>query len=221
MVAASKHAFSFGAAGFSALAFLAIQNSDTCNENAATDNQPSLYATDVPKPDFNLPLSVCEMDTDAYPLNPGWPWSPLAEGGAFDIDVDNDVNVLDDARRLIEDLPDMVNEETDNMIDVSYDSLVNSFTNPEDHHERFQNGFGVDMVREGGYFHPVVHTARRNDDFHASNMWHPSVWVSSFFVCREKILEVSQQPQPQPHNRTEQLAPDCGYLIHFSTIPYK
>jgi hypothetical protein len=28
------------------LAFLAIENSDTCNENAATDNQPSPYATE-------------------------------------------------------------------------------------------------------------------------------------------------------------------------------
>jgi hypothetical protein len=111
------------------------------------------------------------MDTNAYPLNLDWPWSPLVEGGAFDIDVDDDVNVLDDERRLMEDLPDMGNKETNNMIDVSYDSLVNSFTIPEDHDERFQNGFGVDMVREGGYFHPVVHTARRNDDFHASNMW--------------------------------------------------
>jgi hypothetical protein len=46
MVAASKHAFSFGAAGFATLAFLAIENSDTCNENAATDNQPSPYATE-------------------------------------------------------------------------------------------------------------------------------------------------------------------------------
>jgi hypothetical protein len=35
MVAASKHAFSFGAAGFATLAFLAIENSDTCNKNAA------------------------------------------------------------------------------------------------------------------------------------------------------------------------------------------
>jgi hypothetical protein len=111
------------------------------------------------------------MDTDAYPLNPDRPWSPLVEGGAFDIDVYNDVNVLDDARRLMEDLPDMGNKETNNIIDVSYDSLVNSFTIPEDHNERFQNGFGVDMVREGGYFCPVVHTARRNDDFHASNVW--------------------------------------------------
>jgi hypothetical protein len=71
----------------------------------------------------------------------------------------------------MEDLPDMGNKETNNMIDVLYDSLVNSFTIPEDHDERFQNGFGIDIVREGGYFHPVLHTARRNDDFHASNMW--------------------------------------------------
>jgi hypothetical protein len=171
MVAASKHAFSFGAAGFATLAFLAIDNSDTCNENAATDNQPSPYATGVPMPDFHLPISFREMDTDAYPLNPDRPWSPLAEGGAFDIDVDDDVNVLDDERRLMEDLPDMGNKETNNTIDALYDSLVNSFTIPEDHDERFQNGFGINMVREGGYFRPVVHTARRNDDFHASNMW--------------------------------------------------
>jgi hypothetical protein len=71
----------------------------------------------------------------------------------------------------MEDLPDMGNKETNNMIDVLYDSLVNSFTIPEDHDERFQNGFGVDMVREGGYFRPVVHTARQNNGFHASNMW--------------------------------------------------
>jgi hypothetical protein len=42
----------------------------------------------------------------------------LAEGGAFDIDVDDDVNVLDDERRLMEDIPDIGNEETNNMIDV-------------------------------------------------------------------------------------------------------
>jgi hypothetical protein len=85
--------------------------------------------------------------------------------------LDDDVNVLDDERRLMEDLPDMGNKETNNMIDVSYNSSVISFTILEDHDERFQNGLGIDMVREGEYFHPVVHTARRNDDFHASNMW--------------------------------------------------
>jgi hypothetical protein len=76
MVAASKHAFSFWAAGFATLAFLAIEISDTCNENAATDNQPSPYATNVLMPDFHLPISVREMDTNAYPLNPDQPWSP-------------------------------------------------------------------------------------------------------------------------------------------------
>jgi hypothetical protein len=49
--------------------------------------------------------------------------------------------------------------------------LVNALTSP-DHDERFQNGFGIeDMVSQGGYFCPVVHTNRKNDDFHASNMW--------------------------------------------------
>jgi hypothetical protein len=65
----------------------------------------------------------------------------------------------------MEDLPDMGNKETNNMIDVSYDSLVNSFTIAEDHDERFQNGFGIDMVREGGYFCPVVHTAKGTMSF--------------------------------------------------------
>jgi hypothetical protein len=86
MVAASKHAFSFGAAGFATLAFLAIENSDTCNENAATDNQPSPYATNALIPEFHPPVSVCEMDTDASPLNPDRPWSPLAEGGNAALD---------------------------------------------------------------------------------------------------------------------------------------
>jgi hypothetical protein len=57
------------------------------------------------------------------------------------------------------------------MIDVPYNSLVSAFASLEDHDERFQNGFGVDMVSQGGYFCPVVHTNRRNNDFHASNMW--------------------------------------------------
>jgi hypothetical protein len=56
------------------------------------------------------------------------------------------------------------------MIDVPYDSLVNAFTSP-DHDERFQNGFGLNMVSQGGYFRPVVYTNRMNNDFHASNMW--------------------------------------------------
>jgi hypothetical protein len=40
------------------------------------------------------------MDISTDPLDPALPWSPFAECGTFDIDVD-DVNVLADARRLI------------------------------------------------------------------------------------------------------------------------
>jgi hypothetical protein len=161
---ASKHAFSLGAAGFAALAFVAIPE-DNRNESAASDRQPSRYAANVPLPDLKVPLSVCEMDTSTDPLDPTHPWSPFAEDGAFDID---DVNVLADARRLMGDLPDEGNKETDNMIGASFDSLVSAFADDD---ERFQNGFGVDMVSQGRYFRPVVHTARRNDEFNARNVW--------------------------------------------------
>jgi hypothetical protein len=57
MVAASKHVFSLGAAGFAALAFMAIPE-DNCNESAASDRQPSPYAANVPLPNFKVPLSV-------------------------------------------------------------------------------------------------------------------------------------------------------------------
>ena len=125
---ASKHAFSFGA-GFEALAFMAIPE-DNHNESAASDRQPSPYAANVPLPDFKVPLSVCEMDTSTDPLDPAHPWSPFAEDGAFDIDVD-EYNVLADARRLM-DLPDEGNKETDNMIGMSYDTLFDAFTSPPD-----------------------------------------------------------------------------------------
>jgi hypothetical protein len=117
--------------------------------------------------------------------------------------LDDDVNVLDDERRLMEDLPDMGNKETNNMIDVSYDSSVISFTILEDHDERFQNGLGVDMVREGGYFHPVVHTARRNDNFHSSNMWqHPAptfhgLPYSYIHIHYRKVQSISQMSPVQ------------------------
>ena len=52
-----------------------------------TTNLLLMLPSDVPMPDFHLPISVHEIDTDAYPLNLDRPWSPLAEGGAFDIDV--------------------------------------------------------------------------------------------------------------------------------------
>jgi hypothetical protein len=67
-------------------------------------------------------------------------------------------------------LPDEDNiQEIDNMIDLPYDTLINTFNNL-DQDEHFQNGFGVNMVSHGRYFGPVVHTARRNKAFHASNM---------------------------------------------------
>jgi hypothetical protein len=69
------------------------------------------------------------------------------------------------------DLPDKGNKETDNMIGVSYNSLVSAFASLEDHDERFQNGSGFDIVSQGRYFRPVVHTARRNNAFNASNVW--------------------------------------------------
>jgi hypothetical protein len=104
MVAASKNGCSFGVSALTALTFLAIDHSDTHNKNAATDHQPSPHGTNVPMADFNVSLSVCEMG--ANPLNLlSCPCSPFA-GGAFDIDVDDDVNVLDDGRRLMEDIPD-------------------------------------------------------------------------------------------------------------------
>jgi hypothetical protein len=87
--------------GFAALAFLAIPE-DNRNESAASDCQPSPCAANAPLPDFKVPLLVCEMDSGANPLDPACPWSPFAEGGAFDIDVD-DVNVLADTRRLMGD----------------------------------------------------------------------------------------------------------------------
>jgi hypothetical protein len=57
------------------------------------------------------------------------------------------------------------------MIGVSYDSFVSAFAIPEGHDERFQNGFDIDIVSQGWYFHPVVHTARRNNAFNTSNVW--------------------------------------------------
>lgn len=175
---ASKHGFSFGASALTALTFLAIDHpEDTHNNNDATPrppfphdtNIPMADGTDIPMADFNVPLPVCEMGTNQMNLL-SRPCSPF-EGGAFDIDVDDNFNVLDDARRLMEDAPDEDKQGIDNMIDVPYDYLVNAFASPDQHDERFQNGFGIDMVRQGGYFRPVVHTRRRNDAFHASNMW--------------------------------------------------
>jgi hypothetical protein len=76
MVAASKHGFSFGVSAFTALTFLAIDNSDTHNNNAATGGQPSSHGTDVPMANFSVPLSVCEMGDNQLNLL-SCPCSPL------------------------------------------------------------------------------------------------------------------------------------------------
>jgi hypothetical protein len=74
-------------------------------------------------------------------------------------------------RKLLDDPPDEDQlQEIGNMIHLTTDTLFNIFTS-SDHDERFQNGFGVDMVSHGRYFHPVVHTARRNEVLLASNAW--------------------------------------------------
>jgi hypothetical protein len=57
-VAASKYGCSFGVSALTALTFLAIDHSDTHNNNAATDCQPSSHGTDVPMADFNVPTWV-------------------------------------------------------------------------------------------------------------------------------------------------------------------
>jgi len=172
---ASKHHFSFGAAGVAALAFVAIPE-DNRNERAASGRQPTRHAANVPLPDFDVPLSVREMDNSTDSLDLGRPWSPFAEDGAKDLDVVDEYDVLADARRL-KDLPDEGNKQSDNMIGVSFDALFDAFTSPPDAsppefwEERYQNGFGTDKLIEDRYFRRVVHTRRRNEAFHASNVW--------------------------------------------------
>ncbi len=107
-------------------------------------------------------------ETDTNPLTFGCACSPFGCDGPFDIDddVDEGANPMEG-----QGLPDEDNiQEIDNMIDLPYDTLINTFNNL-DQDEHFQNGFGVNMVSHGRYFGPVVHTARRNKAFHASNMW--------------------------------------------------
>jgi hypothetical protein len=75
-VAASKHGFSVGVLPFTALTFLAIDNSDTHNKNAATGSQPSSHGTDDPMANLSVPLSVCEMGDNQLNLL-SRPCSPL------------------------------------------------------------------------------------------------------------------------------------------------
>jgi hypothetical protein len=129
MAAAFKHGFSFGGtagtlSAVAALAILAVDHSDTQNENAATNCQPSPYFTDLPLADFPVPHSVCEMDTN--PLTFGRACSPFGCDGAFDIDD------VDEGRNPMEGqgLPDEDNiQEINNMIDLPYDTLINTFNN--------------------------------------------------------------------------------------------
>jgi len=173
---ASKHHFSFGAAaGVAALAFVAVPE-DNRNERSASGRQPPRHAAKVPLPDFDVPRTVQDMDKSGS-LDLGRPWSPFAEAdpfaedGAFDLGAINDYDVLADARRL-KDLPDDGYKQSDNMIGVSFDALFDVYTSPpEIREERYQNGFGADKSVEGRYFHRVIHTQRRNEAFHASNVY--------------------------------------------------
>jgi hypothetical protein len=165
MPAASKHAFSFGSkvgtfSAVAALTFMAIDCPDAPNENAVSlDRKPSPSWTKPPPADFSVPISVREMDAGSLAISGAC--SPF-EGGAFDVDHN-----VEQVRMVLDDLPD---EEIDDMIDLPDDYLINTFAS-SDWDKQFQNGFGVNMVSQGRYFPPVVHTCRRNDAFHASNVW--------------------------------------------------
>jgi hypothetical protein len=89
------------------------------------------------------------------------PLSPFESDGLFD------ANELGELSDLVGDASgeDLL-WELDKTIGLPDDSLFNP-----DKEERFQNGFGVDMVSHGRYFRPVVHTAKRQDAFLASNAW--------------------------------------------------
>ena len=89
------------------------------------------------------------------------PLSPFESDGLFD------ANELGELSDLVGDASgeDLLWELYE-MIGLPDDSLFNP-----DKEESFQNGFGVDMVSHGRYFRPVVHTAKRQDAFLASNVW--------------------------------------------------
>jgi hypothetical protein len=143
-----------------ALALIAIDRPDIPNENAAScDRQRSPSWSEPPQADFPVPFSVREMDAGSLAI--GGDCSPF-EGGEFDIDHD-----IEQVRQLLDEL---TNEEIDDMIDLPEDRLITTFTS-SDQEEQFQNGFGVNIVSQGRYFQPVVHTRRRNVAFHASNVW--------------------------------------------------
>jgi hypothetical protein len=164
--AASKHGFSFGGkvlASVAALSMLARDYSAIPNKNASTDCHPSTFWTNPPKADFPVPPSVREIDTNPLAFN--CLCSPFGSDGGFDIDD------IDEVRKLLDDPPDEDQlQEIGNMIHLTTDTLFNTITS-SDQDEKFQNGFGVNMVSHGRYFYPVVHSARRNEVLLASNVW--------------------------------------------------
>jgi hypothetical protein len=163
-MAASKHGFSFG--GEHALSFatcsvaaLSLLALDYSAVDYSEDANPSPFPSCPPAPNFALHPSV--LDVDLEPLSINRPCPPFESDGLFD---GNELGELSD---LLGDAPwEGLLLELDEMIGLPDDS----FFNP-DKEERFQNGFGVDMVSHGRYFHPVVHTARRQDAFLESNVW--------------------------------------------------
>jgi hypothetical protein len=149
---ASKHGFSFATCSVAALSLLAV---NYLTINYLEDANPSPF-----------------QDIDC-------PFSPFESDGLFD------ANELGELSDLPDDVPGAgLLWELDETIGLPDDSLFNpdkeerfqngfgidSLFNP-DKEERFQNGFGIDMVSHGRYFCPVVHTAKRQDAFLASNTW--------------------------------------------------
>jgi hypothetical protein len=151
-----KHALSFATCSVAALSLLALDYSAV---DYSEDANPSPFPSCPPVPNFALPPSV--LDVDLEPLSLNRPCSPFESDGLFDGD---ELGKLSD---LLGDAPwEGLLLELAEMIGLSDDSFFNL-----DKEERFQNGFGVDMVSHGRYFRPVVHTARRQDAFLESNVW--------------------------------------------------
>jgi hypothetical protein len=127
----------------------------------ATERPLSPFGNKIPQLDFPLPPSVCKIDNNPLAIN--CPCSAFGNGTVLDI------NDLKEVAHLL-DLPDehQLNEIND-MVDLPDDTLFDALRFGKD--ERFQNGFGLDMVSQGQYFNPVVHTARRCKAFLASGLW--------------------------------------------------
>jgi hypothetical protein len=140
-----KHALSFATCSVAALSLLAL---DYLAVDYSEDANPSPFPSCPPAPDFALPPSV--LDVDLEPLSINRPCSPFESDGLFDGDE------LGELSDLLGNAPwEGLLLESDETIGLPDDS----FFNP-DKEERFQNGFGVDMVRHGRYFCPVAPTTR-------------------------------------------------------------